>query len=139
MTKKAVSKSKTTGKTAIIQEQAHYTKVGRLYMSVAKAIKREAADIYISQNNIRHVFIRHRKEIEQLGFTPESFVNLVVIVFNHIYKGTGESLLLVLQNGKSKVVAIEMNYALKKGFYEVKTAFVTDKKTLDKKELLWKK
>jgi len=137
MAKKVASKKKTPGNTATIKEQMHYEKVGRLRKPVADAIGRDPADIYISENYLKHVFLRHKAEIEQLGFTPKSFIKLVVIGFNQIYKGSGESLLLVMQNGKSKVVAIEMNFAFKEGFYEVKTAFVMEKKLLEKKELLW--
>ena len=140
MTKKAPGKSKTTGKTPTITEQTHYKKVGRLKKPIADAIGREPAYIYISQNYMKHIFLRHKKEIAALGFTPKAFVDLVVANFNCIYKGiAGESLLLVIQNGKSKVVAIEINYALKEEFYEVKTAFVTEKNLLEKRELLWTK
>ena len=88
---------------------------------------------------MKHIFLQHRKEITELGFTPKSFVDLVATNFNCIFQGSGESLLLVMQNGKSKVIAIEMNYALQKGFYEVKTATVMSKSFLEKRKLLWTK
>ena len=139
MAKKIVSKKKPPGKTATIKEQTHYEKVGRLRKSVANAIRRETADIYISENHLKHIFLRHRTEIAELGFTPKAFVDLVVAGFNCIYKAKREALFLAIHNGKSKVVVVEMNYALKEGFYEVITAFVMDKKLLEKNELLWSK
>jgi len=64
---------------------------------------------------------------------------LVVKGFNQIYKAKRQALYLVMQNGKLNVVVIEMNYALKKGFYEVKTATVIRKDFFNSKELLWEK
>ena len=138
--KKSVKKpTRTTGKTPTIGEQTHYVKVGRLHKPIADAIGREAAYIYISQNNLRHIFLRHRTEIAELGFTPKAFVDLVVTGFNQIYKAQRDALFLIIQNGKSKVVVVEMNYSLKEGFYEVITASVMSKDFFKNKELLWKK
>jgi len=139
MAKKVASKKKPPVKTATIKEQMHYEKVGRLRKPVADAIGRDAADIYISENHLKHIFNRHRIEIAELGFTPKSFVDLVATNFNCIYKADREALFLVIQNGKSKVVVIEMNFALQKGFYEVITATVMSKSFFDKKKLLWAK
>ena len=114
-------------------------KVGRLRKPVADAIGREAADIYIDQNHLRHIFNKHQEDLAQLGLTPKMFVDLVVKGFNQIYKAKRQALYLVMQNGKLNVVVIEMNYALKKGFYEVKTATVIRKDFFNSKELLWEK
>ncbi|MCL2681942.1 MAG: hypothetical protein FWE63_00485 [Bacteroidales bacterium] len=131
-------KKKTTTQPRI-EDQAHYYKVGRLRKSVAEQIRRVAADIYISENYLKHIFNRHKKELEGIGITPKVFVDLVVSNFNRIYKGTGRSILLVLWNGKPKVVAVELNFALKKEFYEVKTATVMRKEFFNDRNLLWKK
>ncbi|MDR0714800.1 MAG: hypothetical protein LBF89_11180 [Bacteroidales bacterium] len=116
-----------------------YAKIGRLSMPVAKAIRRKAAYIYIDENHLQHIFINHCKELSALGFDALTFVKLVVTNYNRIYRGAGNSLLLVIYNGNPKVTAIELNIALKKGFYEVKTATVMSKIFLQKKELLWPK
>ena len=76
----------------------NYTKVGRLSLPVAKTIRRKAADIYIDDNHLRHIFIHHDKELRALGFDALTFVRLVVNNYNRIYKGSGGSLLLVIYN-----------------------------------------
>jgi hypothetical protein len=44
---------------------------------------------------------------------------------------------LVKWNGTPNVVVIGLNFALKKEFYEVKTAFIREKKKFKALELLW--
>ncbi|MCL2413950.1 MAG: hypothetical protein FWC94_01690 [Bacteroidales bacterium] len=122
-----------------IEDQKHYKKIGKLKKTIADQIGRETADIYVCESHLKHIFNRHEAELASVGLTPQMFVDLVVINFNRIYKGVGNSLLLVLWNGKPKTTAIEMNYALQKGFYEIKTATVMRKDFFDKKTLLWKK
>jgi len=124
---------------ANIETQKQYEKVGRLRKPVAEAIGRKAADIYIDQNHLRHIFNKHMDDLAQLGLTPKIFVDLVVAGFNRIYKAKRQSLYLVMQNGKLNVVVIEMNFAFKKGFYEVKTATVMRNDFFNNKELLWEK
>jgi len=77
------SAKKATG----INAQAHYEKVGRLRKPIADAINRKAADIYISENNLKHILLKHGAELEGVGLTPKIFVDLVVMGFNRIYKG----------------------------------------------------
>ncbi|MDR3350295.1 MAG: hypothetical protein LBN98_01440 [Prevotellaceae bacterium] len=115
----------------------NYTKVGRLSQPVAKAIRRKAANIYIDDNHLRHIFIQHQEELAAIGFDALTFVQLVVSNYNRIYKGAGASLLLVIYNGKPKVTAIELNLVLKYGFYEVKTAAIVRKTFLKEEKLLW--
>ena len=124
---------------ADIKQQRQYEKVGRLRKPVADAIGRKPADVYIDQNHLRHIFNKHKDDLSELGLTPMMFVNLVVAGFNQIYKAKRQALYLVIQNGKPKVVVIEMNYAFKMGFYEVKTATVMRKDFFSGKELLWEK
>jgi len=122
-----------------IEDQTHYTKIGKLKKSIADQISRETADIYVCENHLKHILNRHKSELESVGLTPQMFVDLVVINFNRIYKGVGNSLLLVLWNGRPKSTAIEMNYALQKGFYEIKTATVMRKDFFKNKKMLWEK
>jgi hypothetical protein len=122
-----------------IEEQRHYTKVGRLRKPIANAIGREAADIYLSDNYKKHVFLRHEEDIKSVGLTPIVFLEMVINGFNRIYKGSGNSLLLVLFNGKPKVTVIEINMAFKDVFYEVKTATVMNKSFFTKKKIIWEK
>ncbi len=122
-----------------IEDQPHAKKVGRLKQPIAKAIRRKSADIYITENYLKHIFYRHEKQLAEIGFTPEMFLEIVLKDYNRIYRGTGESLLLVKWNGAPKVAAIELNLAFKREFYEVKTAFIQDKSRLKCDNLLWKK
>lgn len=124
---------------ATIEEQKQYKKVGRLRAPIAAAIGKKTADIYLNEKQLKHIFYRHAEDLAYFGLTPKLFVDLVVKGFNRIYKGSGRSLLLVLWNGKPQVVAIELNFALKKEFYEVKTASVYRKEFFDNKQLLWSK
>ncbi|GHU85399.1 hypothetical protein FACS1894153_0540 [Bacteroidia bacterium] len=116
--------------------QPHYTKVGRLRKPVADAIHRKAANIYLDENHLKHIFNRHEKDLANLGLTPSMFVELVTTNFNRIYEGSGNSLLLVKWNGMPKVIAIELNFALKEEFYEVKTGLVMEKYKFNKKKVI---
>ncbi len=122
-----------------IEDQPHAKKVGRLKQPIAKAIRRKSADIYITENYFKHIFIEHEKQLAEIGFTPEMFLEVVMKDFNRIYRGKGNSLLLVKWNGTPKVAAIELNLAFKKEFYEVKTAFIQGKGRFRSDALLWKK
>ena len=132
-------KQKQTANRPRVEEQRHYKKVGRLSPTIAKAIRRKSADIYIDENHITHIFNRHEKELASIGFTPMMFLNAVINNFNRIYKGNRNALILVKWNGVPKVVIIELNLALKEGFYEVLTALIRAKKSLNTKDLLWQK
>ena len=122
-----------------VEDQVHYHRIGRLKKSVADQIHRRAADIYIDDNHLKHILLRHKDELEKVGLTPKMLVDLVVSNFNRIYKGHNESLQLVVWNGNAKVAIIEINSALKKEFYEVKTALIKAKENVNEADLLWVK
>ncbi len=83
--------------------------------------------------------MQHRIELAQVGLDPKMFVDLVVNGFNRIYKSKTGSLFLVKWNGTPKVAVIQLNFALKEEFYEVRTAFIRPKSALKETDLLWKK
>ena len=122
-----------------IEDQPHAKKLGRLSQSVAKTIGKKSADIYITENYIKHIFNRHIEELRAVGYTPFDFAKEVVTGFNRIYKGAGESILLVKWNGTPRVAAIELNFAFQKEFYEVKTAQIRAKANMKNLVLLWEK
>jgi len=122
-----------------IEEQAHAKKLGRLSQSIAKTIRKKSADIYITDNYVKHIFNRHVDELQAIGYTPLDFAKEVISGFNRIYKGTGDSILLVKWNGTPRVAAIELNFAFQKEFYEVKTAQIRAKEKMKNLELLWLK
>jgi len=103
-----------------IEDQKHYKKIGRLRKPIAEAIGKVPADIYIDDNHIKHIFEQHKNELTKLGLTPLMFVDLVIDKFNRIYKqDSRQSFFLVHWNCLPKVTVIELNFALKIGFYEV--------------------
>jgi hypothetical protein len=51
----------------------NYNKVGRLSLPVAKAIRRKAADIYVDDNHLRNIFLRHSKELKALPLCEKHF------------------------------------------------------------------
>jgi hypothetical protein len=116
----------------------NYHKIGRLRLPVAKSIHRPAADIYIDGSHLKHIANRHGAELAALGFDAFTFVTLAVGNYNRIYKGSGDSLLLVIYNGKPKVAAIELNFSLREKFYEVKTAVIVRKGFLKEEQCIWK-
>jgi len=122
-----------------VEDQRYYRKIGKLKKSVADAIGKECTNIYISDNHLKHIFIKHKNEIAQVGLTPLAFVDLVVGKYNRIYKGRRSALQLVVWNGSAKVVIIELNLALENNFYEVVTATIKRKSNLKDHDLLWKK
>jgi len=122
-----------------IEDQRQYKKVGRLRKPIADLIGMTPANIYIDDNHLRHILNRHKTELAKFGFTPKMFVDVVVNNFNRIYQGNGNALQLVIWNGNAKVTIVEINSALQKEFYEVKTAFLKPKRQLENVKLLWEK
>lgn len=114
-------------------------KIGRLRMPIAKAIGRKSADIYVMQNYLQHINNEH-PEFKKLGLTAFLYIKSITDNFNQIHKGSGTSLLLVVFNGdKNPVVAVDMNYSIKRGAWEVKTAQIRREKDIKKSEMLWEK
>lgn len=114
-------------------------KIGRLRMTIAKAINKRCADIYISDTHIKHIERKHSKELEQLGIGAFEYVKTIVSNFNQILKGSGVSILLVIKT-KSEihhVAAVSLNYCTKKGIWEVKTAQPRRTSEIERKKILW--
>lgn len=115
-----------------------FVKVGRITMTIARAAHIKAADIYVSQNQLRHIERRHGKEIGSCGLSALGFVENVCKKFNQIRIGSGSSLLLVVYMDRlSRVAAITLNYSLKDGFWEIKTAEPRESSAVMKKTLIW--
>jgi hypothetical protein len=117
-----------------------YTKIGRLKSTIAKEAHIKCADIYISDNQIKHIKARHKTELEQLGITAELYIKMVVENFNEIRKGSGDSILLVVyQDTESKhhTAAVSLNYSIKEGFWEIKTAQPRKTEDILKREKIW--
>lgn len=107
-------------------------------MTIARAAHIKAADIYVSQNQLRHIERRHGKEIGSCGLSALGFVENVCKKFNQIRIGSDSSLLLVVYMDRlSRVAAITLNYSLKDGFWEIKTAEPRESSAVMKKTLIW--
>jgi len=139
MAKKTIAKKKTTVNKKSTDIGPPYHKIGRLNKTVADKIKVKAADIYITDNQIKHIQDVHRVELGQLGISAIDFVKIVVRSFNQVRKGSNNSLLLIIFNENyHKTAAVSLNFALKKEFWEVKTAQPRRTTEINKKVLLWK-
>lgn len=115
-----------------------YIKVGRLKATIARAAHLQCADIYVSENYLKHIQLQHGKELQLLGIAPVNFVSLICSSFNEIRKGTDESVLLIMVNQNLTYVAgICLNFSVKEGFWEIKTAQPRRLKTIKNKALLW--
>lgn len=115
-------------------------KVGRLRMTIARAIGRRCADIYISDNHLKHIANAHSKELAQLGIGALENVKLVTASYNQIRQGSGTSLLLVIYSEEHHhTAAIDLNYSTKKGVWGMKTAQPRRNRDIDNRKLLWKK
>ena len=113
-------------------------KVGRLKMTIAKAIKRKCADIYISGNYLKHISNYHKTELESLGINALDYVKLIATNFTQIRKGSGDSLLLVIYRDEIHDTAA-ISLSLNGDIWEVRTAQPRRTKEIERKELLWSK
>lgn len=115
-------------------------KIGRITQSIAKAIKKPAADIYLSKYWIKHNERYHSKEIKSVGMTVEQFIIWVVENFNQIRAATGESFTLIVYNGDDTSMTATIDITIQSNDnYEVKTAQPRRIESLANKQILWEK
>ena len=115
-----------------------YIKVGRLKATIAREAHLKCADIYVSENYLKHIQLQHGEELEALGIAPIDFVKLICNNFNEIRQGSGDSVLLIINNSNLTYVAgIALNYSLEKDFWEIKTAEPRRLRTIKNKALIW--
>lgn len=117
-----------------------YIKVGRLKATVARQAHLKCADIYVSENQIKHIENKHCVELEQLGLSAEVYLKTIISNFNEIREGTNGSILLVIfekDNEFHNTAALTLNYSIEEGFWEVKTAQPRNTKNLLKKKKIW--
>lgn len=117
-----------------------YLLLGCIDNKTSKESGLKSGEIKISDNYLKHIKNDHWKELEYFGFKAEDFVRFIVENFNQIREGTGNSYLLVVYDKKyPKVAAIELNYSLKKEFWEIKTAEPRRIESVEKRKLLYEK
>lgn len=117
-----------------------YTKVGRLKSTIARQAHLKCADIYVSENEIKHIENKHSVELEQLGLSADVYVKTIINNFNEIREGANGSILLVIfekDNDFHNTAALTLNYSIEEGFGEVKTAQPRNTKNLLKKKKIW--
>lgn len=117
-----------------------YIEVGRISISIAKAIGRKPAKIYVSRNQIQHIIQRHGKDLEPFGLSVIDYIRFVCENYNQIRIGTNNSiLLLVYSNDLNHTACIDLNFSIdiKHGFWEIKTAGPRRSSAVNKKALLW--
>lgn len=107
-------------------------------MTIARQAHIKSSDIYVSNNYLTHISNTHAVELAKLGIAAKDFVSLICKDFNQIRKGSDDSYLLVIYNSKLPLVAaISLNYSVKKGFWEIKTAEPRRCSTIKKSVLIW--
>ena len=115
-------------------------KIGRITQPIAKAIKKPAADIYLSKYWIKHNERYHSKEIKSVGMTVEQFIIWVVENFNQIRAATGESITLIVYNGDDTSMTATIDITIQSNDnYELKTAQPRRIESLANKQILWEK
>ena len=122
------------------QIRTPYTKVGRLKSTIARQAHLKCADIYVSENEIKHIENKHSVELEQLGLSADVYVKTIINNFNEIREGANGSILLVIfekDNDFHNTAALTLNYSIEEGFWEVKTAQPRNTKNLLKKKKIW--
>lgn len=113
-------------------------KVGRLKLTIARKINRKCADIYLTNNYLKHIERRHKTELEKVGLSAIDFVKAVVKGYNQIREGSGNSILLVIFHGDLNYTA-GIDLCLSGDYWEVKTAEPRKTEDIIKRKLLWEK
>ena len=128
---------------AINGRKAHndnrYIKVGRVRMNSWASKCLAVRDIVIYETELVHINNKHGKELQTVGLTAYDFVKFIVDSYNEIYKGSGNSYLLVVQrNTISDMAAIELHKECvrNKEVYKINTATPVKKVRLYSKKLL---
>lgn len=99
----------------------------------------KATDIVVYDSELVHIYKNHGKELEPLGMKAFDYVQFVVTHFQRIYKGSGNSFILVVPRQRtSSTAAIELHIESinNKEVYKIKTANPIDTERLSSKVLL---
>ncbi len=117
-----------------------YVKVGRIRKGVADEAGIKCADVYIAKHYIRHIMQKHGVEFNSLGISSIDFVKIVLCNYNRIYSGSDSSIILVIYNESAKLhyaAALTLNYIVKKGFWEIRTAQPRSTRDLERRKRIW--
>ena len=112
-----------------------FYKVGRIRYNSWAAIVLKACDIIVYDRELVHIYNRHRKELDKLGFSAFEYVKFIVNNFNEIYNGKLDRKLLAVKSvGISHYAVVELVFERNK--YVIKTAVSVETQRLSKLELL---
>lgn len=114
-----------------------YEWVGRIRKGVADEAGIKFADVFIDESHLEHIKEKHQSELKALGISARFLVEIVLDNYNRIYQGSGKSILWVCFDEKVKshlTAALTLNYIVKKGFGEVRTAQPRSSDNLKKKK-----
>lgn len=115
----------------------NYRKIGRIKYSIYKQCYVKSADIYISENQIKHIENKHGNELAKVGMSALEFITMVCNQFNQIRKTRDGVILVIYNENLSYTAIIELQYLGDKDFWEVKTAGPRRTPTVEKKVLIW--
>lgn len=117
-----------------------YVRVGRIRKGVADEAGIKCADVYIAKHYIRHIMQKHGVELNSLGISSIDFVKMILVNYNRIYAGSDDSIILVVYNDKTNLhsaAALKLNYIVKKGIWEIKTAQPRSTRDLERRKRIW--
>ena len=113
--------------------------IGKLTPKIAKQIKKESGDIYITVKYLQHIKNRHNIELKQLGIDVLSYLRMIVTQCNEIRQGTEDSILLIVRQYENHhhTAAIVLKYDIPNNWWQIKTAEPRSTADLNKRKLLW--
>jgi hypothetical protein len=118
-----------------------YYKVGRLRKPIADKIRRPAADIYVDDNHLQHVKIKHGRQGIARRNLALAYIMVTIDECDAIYAGSNNALLLVsMRREEPDAVVIELlPFDSNTDIYLVKTASRRKAEFFKHKDMLWKK
>ena len=127
----------TSGMKAHNDNQAY--KVGRIRQGSWATRCLKATDIIVYDSELVHIYKYHGKQLDSLGMKAFDYVQFVVAHFRRVYRGSGNSFILVVPRQRiSSSAAIELYLESVEGkeVYKIKTANPIETSRLSSKELL---
>ena len=107
-----------------------YYKIGRVRMNSWASEKIPVADIMVSDRELVHIFNRHKTELQTLGISSFSYVQMIVSRFSEVRKDTVGVYYFIMKGKRQMasdtehvaVVELELKEKGNKKFYKIKTA-----------------
>jgi hypothetical protein len=115
--------------------------MGRIDEEAANSIGMRAGGIRLEPNSLPHMNRRARlKELKKRGFnSARDAVNYVACGYQRIYRGKGDTVLLVRCDGKHMATFVQLIPDEKEHYYRVNTVLPVHADYLKNKPLLWER